>query len=50
MLYDKAGNQVFVPKNKEMSDHMKRTHDEKLEPLPHKGDKIFRMEERAHLK
>lgn len=50
MLYDNITHQqVIIPKGKEMSDHMKKSVTEKLEPLPHKGNKMFRLEERARV-
>jgi len=51
MLRNIYTNQVVhIPHNKEMSDHMKRSVRETKEVLDHKGDKFFRLEERAHIK
>lgn len=51
MLYDaKTHKPVFIPKGKNMSDHMKASVIEKLEPLPTKHDSFFRIEERARMK
>lgn len=51
MLYDaKTGTVVVYPKNKEMSDNIKRSIIEKCIPLPHQHNKMFRLEERARFK
>ena len=44
-----TGKEVHIPKGKELSDHMKRSLHETKEVLDHKGDKFFRLEERAHI-
>jgi len=50
MLYNKQGQQVNFPVNHLLSDATRRTLTEKLEPLPHKGHKMFRLEVRAVMK
>lgn len=51
MLYDaKTHKPVFIPKGKNMSDHMKASVIEKLEPLPTKHDSFFHIEKRARMK
>jgi len=50
MLYSAiTGKPVFFPPNRELSEHQKRVTVEKLEPLPYKGHKMFRLEERAKI-
>lgn len=50
MLYDiQTGKQVFIPKNKELTEHQYRTTVEKHDPLPTKHDRFFRLEERARI-
>lgn len=50
MLYNRQGQQVHIPANKQLSDNAKRHLREKLEPLPHKGHAFFRMDIRAVMK
>ena len=50
MLYNRKGQQVHIPANKELSDGQRRALREKLEPLPHKGHKMFRLDQRAVMK
>ena len=49
MLYDQQGKQVHVPHGKELTDTQRRTLTERNEVLDHKGHKMFRLEERAHI-
>ena len=50
MLYNRKGEQVHIPANKELSDGQRRALREKLEFLPHKGNKMFRLDQRANMK
>jgi len=50
MLYDAKTHQpVFIPKGKCLSDHMKASVIEKLEPLPTKNNYFFSIEKRARM-
>ena len=49
MLYNRKGEQVHIPANKELSDGQRRALREKLEFLPHKGHQMFRMDQRCKL-
>ena len=50
MLYNRKGEQVNIPTNKELSDGQRRALREKLEMLPHQGHAFFRLSERARMK
>ena len=50
MLYNKQGQQVHIPANKQLTDGQKRALTEKLEVLPHQGHAFFRLSERARMK
>lgn len=45
----KTNQPVSIPKNKPLSDHMKRSVTERLIPETHKGHHFFRLEERARI-
>jgi hypothetical protein len=47
MLYNTAGQQVQL--NERATDNQRAQVREVLEPLPHKGNKLFRLEERARI-
>ena len=50
MLYNRQGQQMHIPANKELSDATRRALREKLEPLPYKGHQFFRLDKRAVMK
>lgn len=47
-LYNSNGQQIQVKRNESIPQNALRTLREKLDPLPVKGDKMFRLETRAH--
>ena len=50
MLYNKkTGQPVSIPARHELTDNQKRNVIEKLEPLPTKHDKFFRLDQRAKI-
>lgn len=49
MLYNRQGQQVHIPAKKQLSDNAKRHLREKLEFLLHKGNKMFRLDQRCKL-
>jgi len=50
LYHAQTKQRVLIPANRPLSDHMKRSVIEKLEPATHKGHSFFRLEARATMK